>query len=110
MLTQKSAIERVRLFARQINQSGIPLKRVVLFGSYAKNTQHKWSDIDVALVADNFNGVGFYDIALFGKTLIKKPFRSIQPKTYNPRQFKSDNDPFIEEILRTGIEIDPLSD
>jgi predicted nucleotidyltransferase len=110
MLTQKSAIERVRLFARQINQSGIPLKRVVLFGSYAKNTQHKWSDIDVALVADDFNGVGFYDIALFGKTLIKKPFRTIQPKTYNTKYFKSDKDPFVEEILRTGIEIDPLSD
>ena len=107
MLTRKSAIERVRLFAKQISESVIPLKRVVLFGSYAKNTQHKWSDIDVALVADNFNGAGFYDIALFGKTLIKKPFRSIQPKTYNTRQFKSDKDPFVDEILRTGIEIDP---
>jgi predicted nucleotidyltransferase len=108
MLTQKSAIERVRLFARQISESGLPLKRVVLFGSYAKNTQHKWSDIDVALVADNFNGAGFYDIALFGKTLIKKPFRSIQPKTYNTKQFTSEKDPFVDEILRTGIEIDPL--
>lgn len=108
MLTQKSAIERVRLFAKQISESGVPLKRVVLFGSYAKNTQHKWSDIDVALVADNFNGAGFYDIALFGKTLIKKPFRSIQPKTYNTKQFKSDKDPFVGEILRTGIEIDTV--
>jgi uncharacterized protein len=108
MLTQKSAIERVRLFARQISESGVPLKRVVLFGSYAKNTQHKWSDIDVALVADNFNGAGFYDIALFGKTLIKKPFRTIQPKTYNTKQFKAGKDPFVDEILRTGIEVEPL--
>ena len=106
MLTQKSAIERVRLFAKQVNESGITLKKVVLFGSYARNTQHKWSDIDVALVADDFNGSGFYDIALFGKTLIKKPFRTIQPKTYNTRQFNSANDPFIKEILQTGIEIE----
>jgi hypothetical protein len=62
----------------------------------------------VALVADNFNGAGFYDIALFGKTLIKKPFRSIQPKTYNTRTFNSGKDPFVDEILRTGIEILPL--
>jgi predicted nucleotidyltransferase len=92
----------------QISEWG-GFKRVVLFGSYAKNTQHKWSDIDVALVADNFNGAGFYDIALFGKTLIKKPFRSIQPKTYNTKQFTSDKDPFVDEILRTGIEIEPRS-
>jgi predicted nucleotidyltransferase len=107
MLTQKSAIEKVRLFAKQVNKSGIPLKRVVLFGSYAKNTQNKWSDIDVALVADDFNGAGFFDIALFGKTLIKKPFRSIQPKTYNTRHFNPAKDPFVDEILQTGIEIDP---
>lgn len=105
MLTQKSAIEKVRLFAKQISESGIFLHRVVLFGSYAKNTQHKWSDIDVALVADNFKGSGYFDVALFGKTLIKKPFRSIQPKTYNTRDFSPSKDPFVEEILRTGIEI-----
>ena len=73
--------------------------------SYAHNRQHKWSDIDVALVSDNFKGPGFYDVALFGKTLIKKPFRTIQPKTYNSKVFSKGNDPFIDEILLTGIEI-----
>jgi predicted nucleotidyltransferase len=69
MLTQKSAIESARLFAKQISESGVPLKTGILFGSYAKNKQHKWSDIDVALVADNFNGAWFYDIALLAKHL-----------------------------------------
>jgi predicted nucleotidyltransferase len=105
MLTQKSAIEKVRLFTKQLNESGINLKRVILFGSYAKNKQHKWSDIDVALVADEFNGLGFYDIALFGKTLIKKQFHTIQPKTYNSKGFSPAKDPFVEEIIKTGIEI-----
>ncbi len=105
MLTQKSVIEKVRAFARQVNESGVHLRRVVLFGSYAQNKQHKWSDIDVAMVADTFKGLGFYDIALFGKTLIKKPYRSIQPRTFNTKQFSPDKDPFVEEILKTGIEI-----
>ena len=105
MLTQKSAIEKVILFAKQVCESGVFLNRVILFGSYDKYTQHKWSDIDVAMVADNFKGSGYYDVALFGKTLIKKPFRTIQPKTYNTRDFRPSKDPFVEEILRTGIEI-----
>jgi predicted nucleotidyltransferase len=45
MLTQKSAIEIVRSFAKQVNESGVTLRRVVLFGSYANNTQREWSDI-----------------------------------------------------------------
>jgi hypothetical protein len=105
VLTQKSAIARVRAFAKQINESGITLKRVVMFGSYASNKQRKWSDIDVAMVADEFKGIGFYDIGLFAGTHIKKPFYDIQPKTYNTRDFDADKNPFVEEILKTGIEI-----
>jgi len=105
MLTQKSAIEKVRRFAKQVNDSGVHLDRVVLFGSYAKNKQHKWSDIDVAMVSDKFEGYGYYDIDLFGKILIQKPFFIIQPRTYNTRDFHPDKDPFVEEILRNGIEI-----
>ncbi len=106
MLTQKTAIEKVRRFVRQVNDSGLHLQGVVLYGSYAKNTQHKWSDIDVALVADNFKCIGFYDFDLFGKTLIQKPFFMISPRTYNTRDFNPDKDPFVEEILKDGIEIE----
>ena len=28
-----------------------------MFGSFAKGTQHECSDVDVALVADNFTGI-----------------------------------------------------
>ena len=44
-------------FAAEVNACGVNLKRVILFGSYASNTQKKYSDIDVALVADEFSGV-----------------------------------------------------
>ena len=105
MHTQKTAIDIVTQFAKQITDSGIHLKRVVLFGSYSRNEQNKWSYIDVALVSDKFKGIGFYDIDLFGKTLIKKQFQDISPRTYKTKDFTPDKDPFVEEILKTGIEI-----
>ncbi len=105
MLTQKSAIAKVQRFAKEIKKSGLQLRRIVLYGSYSRNEQHKWSDIDVTMVADNFRGFGFYDIELFGKTLIQKSFCNIQPRTYNTKDFTPERDPFVEEILRTGIEI-----
>jgi predicted nucleotidyltransferase len=106
MLTQKSAIAKVRRFAREIKASGVQLQRIVLYGSYARNEQHKWSDIDVALVSDSFRGIGFYDIDLFARIHIQKPFCSIQPRTYNTKDFSPGKDPFVEEILKTGIEIE----
>ena len=39
-----------------IEAKGVNLRTVILYGSFAKGTQHKWSDIDVALVADEFTG------------------------------------------------------
>lgn len=102
MLTQQTAINTVQLFAQEIKKSGLHLKKVILFGSYAKNTQQQYSDIDVALVADEFTGFGFSDIQLFANTLTNYCY--IQPKTYTTKYFKK-GDPFITEIKKYGIEI-----
>ena len=105
MLTQQAAIEKVYSFVQTVKKSGIQLKLVVLYGSFSRNEQHEDSDIDVALVADKFTGNGFKDFDIFGKTLIQKQFSIIQPRTYKTCNFTPDKDPFVEEILRTGIEI-----
>jgi predicted nucleotidyltransferase len=105
MLTQKSVINHIKKLAEEIKQSGIHLNRAVLYGSYARNEQHVWSDIDVALVADEFTGIGFEDVKLFARSLVKRSELNIQPRTYNTRDFLSGQDPFVDEILKTGIEI-----
>ena len=104
MLTQKAAIETVRNYALEIRNSGVNLKKVILYGSFAKGTQHEWSDIDVALVADEFTGFTFNDHDLFPYIGIKKPYIRIETKTYNTDYF-NEGDPFIEEIVKTGIKI-----
>ena len=105
MLTQKTVVTAIKKLSDEIRQSGLQLKRVILYGSYAKNTQHEWSDIDVAFVADEFKNIGFEDVKLFVKQLVKYPELNISPRTYNTKDFTLDKDPFVEEILRTGIEI-----
>jgi len=104
MLTRNAAIKTVRNYAKEINKAGVDLRKVILFGSFAKGTQHEWSDIDVALVADNFSGVGFLDRQCFSGIGIKKPYIRIEPITYQTDYFH-ESDPFIEEIKNTGIEI-----
>jgi predicted nucleotidyltransferase len=54
-------MEKIKRFLDMISDSGLHLERVILFGSYAKGTASKWSDIDITLVSRDFTGVGFYD-------------------------------------------------
>lgn len=105
MLTQRSVISQIKKIAGEIKRSGIHLNKVVLYGSYARNQQHQWSDIDIALVADEFVGIGFEDVKLFSRLLIKYPELNIQPRTYNTNGFSAKKDPFVAEILANGIEI-----
>lgn len=102
MVTKEAAIKSVESFAKDVKKLGLDLKKVILFGSFAKNLQHEYSDIDVALVADEFISVGFKDINLFVDVLIN--YIRIQPKTYSTEDFE-EGDPFIEEIKKDGIEI-----
>ena len=101
MLAQNAAIDIVKNYAREIQKAGVNLRKVILFGSFANGTQHEWSDIDVALVADDFTGVGFLDRERFSSIGIKYPYYLIETKTY-PTDYFEESDPFIEEIKKRG--------
>ena len=103
MLTRNAAIKIVDNYAREIQAQGVRLRNVFLYGSFAKGAQHEWSDIDVALVADEFEGLPT-DIYHFATIAIKKPYIRIEPNTY-PTDYFNEGDPFIEEIIKTGIKI-----
>jgi predicted nucleotidyltransferase len=102
MLTRDAAIKIVKNYAQEIEARGIHLRTAILFGSFAKGTQHEWSDIDVALVADEFTGLGVVDKKLFPYIGIKQPYIRVESKTYSTEYFRA-GDPFIEEIKKEGI-------
>ena len=103
MLTRNAAIEIVGNYAREIQAQGILLRYVIMYGSFAKGTQNEWSDIDVALVADEFEGLPT-DHYYFAHITIKKPYVRIEANTF-PTEYFQQGDPFIEEIIKTGIKI-----
>ena len=96
-LERELTLEEADYFEESIN-----LRSVFLYGSFAKGTQHEWSDIDVALVADEFTGFTPEDKKLFPYIGIKKPYALIEAKTYQTDCFRK-GDPFTDEIQKTGI-------
>ena len=76
---------------------------VILFGSYAKGTNHKDSDVDIAIVSKDIKD-RFDD----GANLMSLTWginTSIEPHAFKTEEFKENENPFIDEIIRTGIEI-----
>ncbi len=105
MVTQQSAISIAREFITAIIASGFPLKKAILFGSYVRDEQRPYSDIDLALVADEFIGMGYFDLKHFAKVMISKDkYIPIESHTFNTDYFSS-GDPFTREIERTGVSL-----
>lgn len=93
----------IRKFINMISAGGLHPERVILFGSYANGTENMWSDIDIAIVSQDFQGVRFYDRRMVNPYLIKVDTR-IEPHPFRPDDF-NEEDPFVREILKQGIEI-----
>jgi predicted nucleotidyltransferase len=96
----KNIIEK---FIGALKENNIQVERAILFGSYARGTNTKWSDIDLAIVSDIFEGSRFDD-----RKKIRPIYLSISPDLevlpYRPEDFTPD-DPFVKEILETGISV-----
>ncbi|OAV70435.1 putative nucleotidyltransferase [Bacteroidales bacterium Barb4] len=77
------------------------IKETILFGSYSKGTQHKDSDIDVALIVDEFPGE-YFDTVPFLWKLGRQIDCRIEPILICR---KTDRAKFLDEVMRTGIVI-----
>lgn len=85
-----------------LSSLGVEVDRMLLFGSYAKGTVGPFSDIDVAIWSPQFTGYGLQDLELYQPLLRKYPMLDI--KTF-PSCKTFQDDPFLEEIYNTGLEI-----
>ena len=99
--SSKKAIEIAEKFLRLVEDAHIDIQKAVLFGSHARGTAGKWSDIDIALVSPSFSGVAFYDSKMLIPYVLKVDSR-LELHPYRPEDF-TDDDPFVKEIVRTGV-------
>ena len=93
----KKIVGIARLYAQKV-ASHMPVKMVILYGSYARGTAKKSSDIDVAVVVDKFQGDYLKASAeLFN--LVRGINKRIEPVLVCR---KHDRSGFMESILKQG--------
>ena len=107
MYSQSDIIDIVTGFINLISDE-FPLSSVYLFGSYAKGNPGEYSDIDVAVVSDKFDGVRFFDKQKLAKYIIKSSV-DLEIHPFKTDDFNEAN-PFAKEIIKTGRKIDIYKD
>jgi uncharacterized protein len=93
----------VKFYIAQLETIGIHVQQAILFGSYASGKYDEWSDIDLAIVSNDFAGNRFEDRNKIRKITLQVN-SDISPMPFRPEDF-SDSNYFVKEILETGIRI-----
>jgi predicted nucleotidyltransferase len=74
-----------------------------LYGSQAKGTATRWSDIDVAVISPDFTGDLFQERLLLMRLAAQVDDR-IEPYPFRPADFDP-TAPLVNEIRRTGVRV-----
>ena len=81
------------------------VKAIILFGSYAKGTQNEDSDIDIAIITDDIKCKDVFDEQLKLKKLRRSIDYRIEPHLIEVDDYNNVENPFIEEVINTGIKV-----
>ena len=100
-MDQTEALEIAYKYAEAVSEK-YSFNKFILFGSYAKGNSHADSDIDIAVVFDDFDNRIERQVELM--RLTHNIDSRIEPHPFRERDFEISN-PLAFEIMEFGIEI-----
>ena len=107
-MVQQPILDIVRSYLRAVNRSGIHASRAVLFGSWARGEARPDSDIDLVIIAPEFDGRRDRKLVNRLWELQASTDWRIEPIVCGERQWlEDDTSPIIEMARREGKVITP---
>lgn len=99
-MAEPAIVKAVQGYLAAVSRAGLQARRAVLFGSYARGDAHADSDIDVLVIAPEFDGA--YDRAWVDMlwTLRATTDNRIEPLAVGERQWQEDDASMIIEVAR----------
>ena len=95
-------MQSIKKYIEKISQY-YKIEAIILFGSYAKGTEDEDSDIDIAIISNDFNDIIEDGAKLIGLTW--KIDTRIEPHPITTEDYKNVSNPFIREVVDTGIKV-----
>jgi len=105
MVKEYSSIEQTITSYIEDVQKQLDIKTAYVFGSYAKKTNDEKSDLDIAVFTSDLKNLSTVQgIKLLLKIARKYKNICIEPVIFEEDDKYSDN-PFVKEILKTGVQV-----
>ena len=98
-------MESIKKYIEKISQY-YKVEAIILFGSYAKGTENEDSDIDIAIISSDFSDIIEDGAKLIGLTW--KIDTRIEPHTITTEDYEKISNPFIKEVINTGIYVNMI--
>ena len=98
----KEILNSINEFIKEIKKH-YNITTIILFGSYAKGTENEDSDIDIAVISDDFEDIYECMANLMGMTWDIDA--RIEPHPIKKKYFDEESDYFIKEVINTGIKV-----
>lgn len=98
----REIMESIQKYIEKISQY-YKIEAIILFGSYAKGTENENSDIDIAIISSDFDDIIEDGARLIGFTW--KIDTRIEPHPITKEDFENVSNPFIKEVMNTGIKV-----
>lgn len=99
-MAEREIIDSIQRYMRAVEDAGIPVSFVVLFGSHVHGNIHKWSDIDVMVVSPRFDGIRRREDKSTLWYVASRVDSRIEPIACGLQQWHDDTSSAIIEIAR----------
>lgn len=98
----KDIKDSINKFIKEIKKQ-YNITAIILFGSYAKGTETENSDIDLAVISDDFDDV--YDCMAILMGMTWDIDARIEPHPITTEDYENISNPFVKEVVDTGIKV-----
>ena len=98
-MAQTEITEIVKQYVQAVRMAGLPVIKAILFGSFAQNTAHAGSDIDVLIVSPAFDKADEASIDLLWELRAVTDAR-IEPVACGQVQWETDRRSWLLQVAR----------
>lgn len=105
-MAERAIVEIVQRYLAALRKGGIRAQRAILFGSFARGTATEWSDIDVIVLAPEFDGRRSLGLVKRLWATTSQADVRIEPIACGVREWKTEEGrPILDIARREGVEI-----
>lgn len=100
-MDKNTVLDIIVRFRNRLESKGIEVDRIILYGSWAKNTQSVGSDIDLVVISEDFRDKGYWERIDILSQAIYEVFEPIEAVGLTLEEWERE-DTFIKDYAGDG--------